>query len=74
MPIELKFSPKSQTTTLDNKVQILSEYYNGSYTTVSVGIKMGSRYEDVKSSGCANFLTHLITLGSQNKSKTDFTK
>lgn len=69
IPEELKATPKSSLTHLDNNASVVTEQYGSETSVVSVFLKAGSRYETIDSSGAARMLTHLFLRKTSQKSR-----
>ncbi|KAM4720790.1 cytochrome b-c1 complex subunit 1, mitochondrial [Rhinophrynus dorsalis] len=59
--------PETQLTTLDNGLRVASEESGQATCTVGVWIGAGSRYENEKNNGAANFLEHLAFKGTKKR-------
>lgn len=66
--------PETQVTTLDNGLRVGSEQSGQSTCTVGVWIEAGSRYENEKNNGVANFVEHLAFKGTKKRPGAAFEK
>jgi processing peptidase subunit beta len=63
--------PPTRSTTLANKIRVVSEDGFGQTATVGVWIAAGSVYETDKNNGVAHFLEHMAFKGTQSRSQQD---
>lgn len=63
--------PVTEVTVIDNGVRVASENSGGQLASVGVWIDAGTRYEDKKNNGVANFLEHLIFKGTAKRAQAD---
>ncbi|XP_067833509.1 mitochondrial-processing peptidase subunit beta-like [Heptranchias perlo] len=61
--------PETKLSTLDNGLRVATEESDHPTCTVGVWIEVGSRYENEKNNGVANFLEHMILKGTKKHSQ-----
>lgn len=71
IPAQLQYAPEHKLSRLENKVGVITEFYQGEQAVVSIFLKAGSRFEDIESSGSARMLTHLFLRGTNGKSRQE---